>query len=59
MGYTSTAVKRRYNNKTYKPWTAMIRNEIFDKIKPIRAESGLSRAEFLKHLVTTVYGTEF
>lgn len=56
---TSTAVKRRYNEKTYKRWTSDIRNEEFDKIEEIRSKSGLSRSEFLKMLVTEKYGDIF
>ena len=32
MGKTSTEVKRRYNEKTYKRWFADLRNEDFDRI---------------------------
>ena len=55
---TSTAVKRKYNAKTYKRWTSDLKNETFDKIEELREETGLSRAEFLKMLVNNVYKTE-
>jgi len=56
---TSSAVKRKYNEKTYKRWTSDIKNEEFDKIEEIRAQSGLSRSEFLKMLVSEKYGNVF
>ena len=31
MGYTSTAVKAKYNKKTYSSWSSAIRKEIFEK----------------------------
>lgn len=49
MGKTSTAVKRRYNEKTYTRWFADLRNEDFEKIEILRGE--MSRAKFLKMLV--------
>ncbi len=58
MGYTSTAVKRKYNEKTYKRWFADLRNEIFEEIEKAREETGLSRAEFLKMLVNEKYGKD-
>jgi len=55
---TSTAVKARYNKKTYTRWTADIRNEVFDKIEEIRKKEGLSRTEFLKMLVIGKYNID-
>ena len=49
MSKTSTEVKRRYNAKTYKRWTADLRNEDFERIENLRGD--LSRAQFLKMLV--------
>ncbi len=49
MSKTSTEVKRRFNDKTYKRWFADLRNEDFEKIEQMRGE--LSRAAFLKMLV--------
>ena len=51
MGATSSAVKRKYNEKTYKRFTADIRNEEYDRIEDVRNELNLSRAEFLKMLL--------
>ena len=53
---TSTAVKRKYNDKTYKRWFVSLRNEVFDEIEKTREETGLSRAEFLKMLYSEKYG---
>lgn len=49
MGKTSTEVKRRYNEKTYKRWFADLRHEEFEKAEELRGEQ--SRAEFLKMLI--------
>lgn len=49
MGKPSTAVKRRYNDKTYKRWFADLRYEDFDRIEALRGE--LSRAAFLKKML--------
>lgn len=46
MGKTSTAVKRRYNSKTYTRWAVDLRNEDFEQIEALRGK--MSRAEFLK-----------
>lgn len=49
MGKTSTAVKRRYNAKTYTRWAVDLRNEDFEKLEALRGE--MSRAQFLKLLI--------
>lgn len=59
MGYTSTAVKQKYIDKTYSQWSVRLRNEAFNEIEAIREETGLSRAEFLKMLVSEKYDVEF
>ncbi len=56
---TSTDVKRRYNEKTYKRWFVSLRNEDFGTIENLREEIGLSRAEFLKMLVSEKYNIKF
>lgn len=45
---TSTAVKRRYNDKTYKRFFADLRNEDFEEITAFLEEKGWSRADFIK-----------
>ncbi len=52
MSKTSTEVKRRYNAKTYTRWTADLRNEDNEVIESLRSQLELSRAQFLKMLVT-------
>ncbi len=49
MSKTSTAVKRRYNEKTYTRWTVDLRNEDYEKIEKMRGD--LSRSQFLKLLI--------
>lgn len=64
MSYTSTAVKRKYNEKTYKRWSADLRIEDFEKIETMRLEisqlknKDISRAKFLKTLVD-FYKTDY
>ena len=58
MGYTSTAVKQKYIDKTYSQWSVKLRNEVFKEIEDIREGTGLSRAEFLKMLVNEKYGKD-
>lgn len=50
MGRTSTASKRKYNDKTYKRWVVDLRNEDFEKIERLRGD--LSRTQFLKELIS-------
>lgn len=50
MSKTSTAVKRRYNDKTYTRWAVDLRNEDFEKIETMRGD--MSRSQFLKMLIT-------
>lgn len=59
MGYTSTAVKQKYINKTYSQWAVRLRNKDFEIIEKLRGETGLSRAEFLKMLVVEKYDVNF
>ena len=49
MGKTSTAAKRKYNDKTYTRWAADLRKEDFEKIERLRGE--MSRSQFLKMLI--------
>lgn len=48
MGHTSTAVKRKYNNKAYKRFNAEIKPELFERLETYRNEKGLSRSQFLQ-----------
>ena len=45
---TSSAVKRRYNAKHYKTFTAEIKLELFDRVEGYREKEAISRAEFLQ-----------
>ena len=49
MSKTSTQVKRRYNDNTYKRWFADIRIEEFERIEALRGD--MSRAAFLKMML--------
>lgn len=49
MGRTSSEVKRRYNSKTYKRWSADLHLEDFSRLEDMRGE--MSRAAFLKELL--------
>ena len=49
MGSTSTAVKRRYNEKTYRRWTVDLRHADFERAEALRG--GMSRAQFLSALI--------
>ena len=49
MGKTSSAVKRRYNAKTYRNWTAALKFEFYDELEA--AKGSMSRPEFLKVLL--------
>lgn len=51
MSRTSTAVKSRYNKKTYTVFSCALRNEDFERIDKLRMDMDLSRAAFLKMLV--------
>ena len=45
MGYTSTEVKRRYNEKTYKRFVADIKIADYERIEAARGD--MSRAQLL------------
>lgn len=46
--HTSTAVKRRYNDKAYKKITVQVKPELAEQIAAYRAAEGLSMAQFLQ-----------
>ena len=50
MSKTSSAVKRKYNAKTYKDWRAPIKFELYDRIEAEREKTGMSRAQYLEHM---------
>ena len=45
---TSTAVKRRYNDKTYTQFRAPLRNEVYIEIDKYIQSHGWSKADFVK-----------
>ena len=49
MSNTSSAVKRRYNEKTYSRFTADIKKDDFERIESLRGD--MSRSAFLLMLV--------
>ena len=53
---TSTAVKRRYNEKTYKRFFADIRIEEYDEIDAFIQSRGWSKAEFIKAAYAVLKG---
>lgn len=53
---TSTAVKRKYNDKTYKRFFADIRIEDYDEINAFIQSKGWSKAEFIKAAYAALKG---
>ena len=51
--------KQRYLSKNYSSWIIKLRNSDFEKIEKMRKKIGLSRADFLKNLVSKEYNVEF
>ena len=45
--HTSTAVKRRYNEKHYKKFQTEIKIELYDKITEYTEKENISKSEFL------------
>lgn len=45
--YTSSAVKRRYNQKTYKSITVQIKPELAERISSYKEREGISMSELL------------
>lgn len=45
---TSSAVKYKYNKKTYKQWNVQIKPELFGELNGYCEEHGLSRSQFLE-----------
>lgn len=47
MGKTSSAVKYKYNQKTYKAFNVQVKPDIFNRIDNYCKSQGISRAQFL------------
>ena len=51
---TSSAVKYRYNAKTYKQFNVQIKPELFEKINCYCEENSISRSQFLQLAIDTL-----
>ena len=51
---TSSAVKNRYNAKTYKNYRAAIKPDLFERIEKYSKQENLSRPEFLQRAIETL-----
>lgn len=51
---TSSAVKYRYNSKTYKQFNVQIKPELFEQINSYCEQNGISRSQFLQLAIDTL-----
>ena len=56
--HTSSAVKRRYNEKNYKNFRAAIKPELYDRIDEYIKKEGISRPEFLLRAIENMKGEQ-
>lgn len=49
--HTSTAVKNRYNAKTYRKFQAAIKPDLSQRIEDYTAKEGISKPEFLQRAI--------
>ena len=56
--HTSSAVKNRYNAKTYKNFRAAIKPELYDRIDEYIQQEGLSRPASLLRATATLKGEQ-
>ena len=56
--HTSSAVKRRYNEKNYKNFRAAIKPELYDRIDEYIKQEGISRPEFLLRAIEKMKGEQ-
>lgn len=56
--HTSSAVKRRYNEKNYKNFRAAIKPELYDRIDEYLKTEGISRPEFLLRAIEKMKGEQ-
>lgn len=54
MGKTSSAVKYKYNQKSYKAFNVQIKPELFNRIDTYCKENNLSRSQFLLRAIDTL-----
>ena len=55
---TSTAVKRRYNEKHYKRFYADVKIELYDRLQAYRTHECISRTQFLQKAINTIQHKE-
>ena len=53
---TSTAVKQRYNEKTYKKITVQVKPELAERIALYRDKEGISMSQFLQRAIDLLDG---
>lgn len=51
---TSTAVKNKYNKKTYENFNVRLRPELFNRIDTYCKENNISRSQFLLRAIDTL-----
>lgn len=56
--HTSSAVKRRYNEKNYKNFRAAIKPDLYDRIDEYLKQEGISRPEFLLRAIEKMKGEQ-
>ena len=56
--HTSSAVKNRYNAKTYKNFRAAIKPELYGRIDEYIKQEGISRPEFLLRAIENLKGEQ-
>ncbi len=54
MGKTSTAVKQKYNDKTYSQFNVRVQPELFERIENYCKDNNLSRSQFLQKSIETL-----
>ena len=52
MGNTSSAVKRKYNNKVYKQVKVELKKELVEQWEDAIKNDGITKAEFFRQAIT-------
>lgn len=52
MSNTSSAVKRKYNNKVYKQVKVELKKELVEQWEIAIKEDGITKAEFIRNAIT-------
>lgn len=52
MGKTSSAVKRKYNQKVYAQVNVQLKKELIEKWEAELAKDGIAKAEFIRNAIT-------